>query len=89
MNTSLKNTLHILLKIFSVPCYAYPRNFSSINSQHHEYSKRFHGLKYQLEDQFFQNCASKDKIEMESFLLFEQRAKEKTMKLRAAANFFQ
>ena len=35
------------------------------------------------------NCLSKNEKEIDSFLLFKQRANEKIMELSSAANFFQ
>ena len=85
-----KNVPHIFLKLFGVPCYAYPTISSLINFSvprtFRETTRFSISAKGPL---LWNNCASKNEKEIDNFLLFKQRAKEKIMELSTAANFFQ
>ena len=79
-----KKVSHIFLKLFEVPCHDYPINFSLrtfLKTTRFAISARGPLL--------WNNCLSKEEKEIDNFLLFKKRAKEKTMELSAAANFFQ
>ena len=85
-----KNDLHIFLKLFDVPCHAYPTNFSLINfSVPRTFLKTTRFAISARGPLLWNNCLSKEEKEIDNFLLFEKRAKEKIMELRTAANFFQ
>ena len=85
-----KNTQHIFLNLFSEICQGCPTNFSLTN---------FSVPRTFLTTTWFatsvrgpilwNNCFSKNKKEIDNFLLFKQRAKEKIMERSVAANFFQ
>ena len=83
-----KNVPHIFLKLFDVPCHAYPTNFSLINfSVPRTFLKT---TRFAISDRgplLWNNCLSKEEKEIDNFLLFRKRAKEKIMELSTAANF--
>ena len=80
-----KNVLHIFLKLFGVPCNAYPTNFSVPRT----YLKTTRFTILARGPILWNNCLSKNEKEIDNFMLFKHRAKEKIMELSAAANFFQ
>ena len=85
-----KNVLHIFLKLFDVPCHAYPTNFSLINlSVPGTFLKTTHFAISARGPLLWNNCLSKEEKEIDNFLLFKKRAKEKIMELSTAVNFFQ
>ena len=85
-----KNVPHIFLKLFDVPCHAYPTNFSLINfSVPRTFLKTTWFTISARGPLLWNNCLSKEEKEIDNFLLFKKRAKEKIMELSTAANFFQ
>ena len=85
-----KHVPHIFLKLFGVPCHAYPTNFSLINlSVPRTFLKTTWFAISPRGPILWNNCLSIKEKEIDNFLLFKQRAKEKIMKLSTAANFFQ
>ena len=85
-----KNVPHILLKLFHLPCHVYPTNFSLINfSVPRTFLKtaRFAISARCLLN--WNNCASKEEKEIDNFLLFKKRTKEKIMELSTAVILFQ
>ena len=85
-----ENVPHIFLKLFSVPCHAYPINFSLINvSLPQTFLKTTWFAISAGGPILWKDCLSKNEKEIENFLLFKQRAKEKIMELSTAANLFQ
>ena len=84
-----ENVSHIFLKLFDVPCHAYPTNISLINFS---VPRTFLKTRFAISARgplLWNNCLSKEKKEIDNFLLFKKRAKEKIIKLSTAANFFQ
>ena len=85
-----KNTPDIFLKLFGVPCHAYPTNFSLMNlSVPRTFLKATRFTISMRNPIVWNNCLSKNEKEIDNFLLLKQRAKEKIIGLSAAANFFQ
>ena len=85
-----KNVPHIFLKLFDVPCHAYRTNYSLINvSVPRTFLKTTRFEKSARGPLLWNNCLSKEEKQIDNFLLFKKRAKEKIMELSAAANFFQ
>ena len=85
-----KNVPHIFLKLFSVPCHAYPTDFSLINSSVPRTFLKTTQFAISARGPILRNnCLSKNEKEIDNFTLFQQRAKEKIMELTTAANFFQ
>ena len=88
--TKNKNVPHIFLKLFDVPCHAYPTNFSLINfSVPRTFLKTTCFAISARGPLLWNNYLSKEEKEIDNFLLFKKRAKEKIMELSTAANFFQ
>ena len=82
-----KNVPHIFLKLFDVPCHAYPTYFSLITFSVPRKTTRFAiSARGPL---LWINCLSKEEKEIDKFLLFKERDKEKIMELSTAAIFFQ
>ena len=85
-----KNVPHIFLKQFDVPCHVYPTNFSLINfSVPRTFLKITRFAISARGPLLWKNCLSKEEKEIDNFLPFKKRAKEKIMELSTAANFFQ
>ena len=85
-----KNASHIFLKLFDVPCDVYPTNFSLINiSAPRTFVKTTRFAISTRGPLLWNNCLLKEEKEIDNFLLFKKRAKEKIMELNTAANFFQ
>ena len=85
-----KNIPHIFLKLFDIPCHAYPTNFSLINfSVPRTFLKTTRFAISTRGPLIWINCLSKEEKEIDNSLLFKKRAKEKIMNLSTAANFFQ
>ena len=85
-----KNVPHIFLKLFDVPCHAYPTNFSSRNfSVPRTFLKTARFAISARGPLLWINCLSKEEKEIDKFLLFKERDKEKIMELSTAAIFFQ
>ena len=85
-----KIVLHYILKLFDVPCHAYPTNFSFTNfSVPRAFLKTTRFPISARSPLCWNNCLSKEEKEIDNFLLFKKRAKGKIMELRTAANFFQ
>ena len=71
------NVPHIFLKLFGVPCHAYPTNFSLINfsvSRTFLKTTRF-GISARGE-LVWNNCLSKNEKGIDNFLLFKKSAKK-------------
>ena len=76
-----KNVPHIFLKLFGVPCHAYPTNFSLINFSVPRIFLKVTRFPISPRDAIlWNNCLSKNEKEINNFLLFKQST---------AANFFQ
>ena len=74
----------------TIRCHDYPTNFSLINfSVPRPFLKTTRFTISARDPILWNNCLSKNEKEIDNFLLFKQRAKEKIMELRTAANFFQ
>ena len=72
-----KNTSHILLKLFSIPCYAFPTKFSLINFSVPPTFLKTSRFAISIRQPFFwKNCFPKDEKEIDNFLLFKQRTRE-------------
>ena len=85
-----KNVPHIFLKLSDVPCHAYPTNFSLINfSVPRTFLKTTRFAILARVSLLSNDCSSKEENEIDNFLLFKKRAKEKITELSIAANFFQ
>ena len=85
-----ENVPHIFLKLFSVPYHAYPINFFLINvSLPQTFLKTTRFAISAGDPILWKDCLSKNEKEIENFLLFKQRAKEKVMELSTAANSLQ
>ena len=85
-----KNVPHVFLKLFGVPCHAYPTNFSLINFLvPRAFLKTTRFAISATGPILWNNCLSKNEKEIDNFLLFKQRAKEKIMELSTAGNFYQ
>ena len=73
-----KNVPHIFLKLFDVPCHAYPTNFSLINfSVPRTFLKNTRFAISARGPLLWNYCLSKEEKEIDNFLLFQKRAKEK------------
>ena len=73
-----KNVPHIFLKLFDVPCHAYPTNFSLINfSVPRTFLKTTRFAISARGLLLWNNCLSKEEKEIDNFLLFKKMAKEK------------
>ena len=87
--TKNKNVPHIFRKLFDLPCHVYSTNFSLINflvPQTFLKTTRFAiSARGPL---LWNNCFSKEEKDIDNFLLFKKRAKEKIMKLSTVAIFF-
>ena len=84
-----KNVPHIMLKLFSVPCHAYP-NISLINFSVPRTFLKTTRFAISARDPniiLWNNCLKKTKKKLITFLLFRQWAKEKIMELTTASNF--
>ena len=80
----------MFLKIFDVPCHVYPTNFSLINFSVSQTSLNTSRFTISARGPLlWNNCLLKEEKEIDNFLLFKKRAKEKIMELSTAANFFQ
>ena len=87
--TKNKNVSHIFLKPFGVSYHAYPTDFSLINlSVPRTFLKTKRFAMSARGPLLWNNCLSKNEKEIDNFILFKKRAKEKIMELRTAANFF-
>ena len=85
-----KNFPHIFLKLFGVPCHAYPTNFSLINfSIPRTFLKTTQFAISVRGSILWNNCLSKNEKEIDNVLLFKQATKGKIMELSTAVNFFQ
>ena len=85
-----QNVPHIFLKLFDVPCHVYPTNFSLINfSVPRTFLKTTQFAISAKGPLLWNNFLSKEELEIDNFLQFKKRAKEKIMELSTAANFFQ
>ena len=85
-----KNILHLFLKLFIVPCHAYPTNFSSINSSVPLIFLK--NTRFAISARgpiLWNNCLSKNEKRVDNVVLFKQRAKRGLMELSIAVNFFQ
>ena len=90
MHRTKSNVPRIFFKPFDVPCHVYPTNFSLINfSVPRTFLKSTRFAISARCPLLWNNCFSKEEKEVDNFLLFKQRAKEKIMKLSTAADFFQ
>ena len=84
-----KNDPHIFLKLFDVPCHAYATNFSLINFSVPQTFLKTTLFAISARGPLpWSNCLSKEEIEIDNFLPFKERAKEKIMELSTAASFF-
>ena len=85
-----KNVPHIVLKLLGVRCHFYPTNFFLINfSVPQKFQKTTRFAISARGPLLWNSSLSKNEKEIDNFLLFKQRAKEKIMELSTAANFFQ
>ena len=70
-----KNVPHIFLKLFGVPCHAYPTNFSLINfSVPRTFLKTTLFAISARSPLLWNDCLSKNEKDVDDFLLFKQRA---------------
>ena len=87
--TKNKNVPHIFLKLLAVPCHVYPNNFSLINLTVPQTFLKTTRFAISARSPFLWiNCLSKEEKEIDKFLLFKERTKEKIMELSTAAIFF-
>ena len=81
-----KKVSHILLKLFGVSRHVYPNIFSLINlSAPGTFLKTTRLAMPAIGHILYNNCLSENEKEIDNFLLFRQRSKEKKLE----ANFFQ
>ena len=84
-----KTVRQISLKLFDLPCHVYPTNFSLINfSVPRTFLKTKPFATSARSSLLWKNCLSKEEKEVDNFLLFKKRAKEKIRELSTVANFF-
>ena len=85
-----KKVSHIFLKLFGVSRHAYYNIFSLINlSAPRTFLKTRRFAMSAIGHILYNNCLSENEKEIDNFLLFRQRSKEKKLELSTAANFFQ
>ena len=85
-----KNAPRVFQDLFSVPCHAYPTNFSLSNFLVPRTALKSSRFAISTRGPYLWNtCLTKREKEIDNFLLFKHRSKEKILELSTATNLFQ